>query len=371
MKEKKPFKCVKLEYQTVLENLFEPFALHQVIRDEKGKAVNVRFLDVNPAYEQVMGHKRSAVIGRTFDKIWPNPEDVWMDNMLQAAENGKHIHFEGYSREADRYLHSMAFPVPPDKVGVLFLDITNWRQSEEALDQSKTRLLQYREELRRLVTKLSLAEEQVRRQIATEIHDDLGSSHVSVLNNLKQIRANLPERARVDKVDETISMMQRIILKARKLTFHISSPILYEVGLGAALKHLGDNLFAEQGILFHYRGKLSDQEIDNNVTILLYQIVKELFVNVLKHAGASKVTVNLRRGPEKVTVIVEDDGVGFSEPFRKRNEDDNHFGLFSIRERLNYIGGSIQVLSEPGKGSTIYISTPANTKDLEEMKVVF
>lgn len=354
------------DYRIILQNLFEPFSLLEIIRDEKGKAVNVRFIDVNPAYEKVMKVSRIDVIGKTFDQIWPNPEEVWIDNIIDASENGIHAHFEGYSREVDRYLHSMAFPVLPDRVGVLFLDITDWQQSNEALDFSNAKLLQYREELRELVTKLSLAEEKVRRSISTEIHDNLGYYLVDTLNELKSIEMGLINEKDRERMKVATEKMRHIVDMTRRLTFQISSPILYEVGLGAALKKLGEDIFEHKKIGFSYKGKLSDQGISDDLTVLLFQIARELMINIVKHAEATQATVTLRRSNDKVTIVVEDNGIGFSPEKVKSRIEGHQFGLFSIRERLSYLGGKIQIYSEEGRGSTISVTAPFSPAEKTE-----
>lgn len=359
-------------YESILKTLLEPFALHEIIRDEEGCPIDFRFIDVNPSYEKVMRRKRINVVGKTFQEVWPNPEELWMDNMLETAKSGHSRHFEGYSRETDRYLHALFFPVNSNVIGVLFLDLTQYYQSEEALDRSQRMLLKYSQELQSLVTRLSLTEEGIRRTIAREIHDQFGYSFVTVMNNLKQIRKLADEdEAALSKVNNTINILQDIIDDARELTFQISSPILYEVGLGAAIKDLGERLFEKNNIHFTYRGKVCDQGIDDNVTVLLFQIVRELFVNVIKHAQATKVSATLRRTPRNAEIVVDDNGIGFEKNNLFLISGSNHFGLFSIKERLNYIGGTVEILSEPGKGSTILVSAPANTTDLQERKVKF
>ncbi len=334
--------------------------MHKILRDENGVAKDFRFVDVNPAYEKVMGVCRAAVIGKTFGQVWPHPEDVWVDNMICAAERGIHAHFEGYSREVDRYLHSMAFPVSSQYVGVLFLDITDWRQSEEALDQSRARLLTYRKELQGLITKFSLAEEKVRRAIATEIHDGLGYTLIDIMNGLKAIDSSLVTPRDRERMAVVLEKMRTMMDHTRKLTFQISSPVLYEVGLGAALKKLGEDMILPHGIVYLYKGKLSDQGISDEVTILLYQIVRELFVNIVKHAKASRVSATLRRKENSVTVVVDDDGVGMTLEQRGGLGSSCGFGLFSIRERLSYIGGCLQVYSEPGRGCSVVVNAPVS-----------
>ncbi|MDD3426685.1 MAG: ATP-binding protein [Aminobacterium sp.] len=361
------YKHIENQYHRVLENLFEPFALYQIVYDDEGIPIDAKFLHVNPVYEEYFRFPREYLIGKTFKEIWSASGD-WLKNILDAAVSKETCCCEGFSEECSSHMRGIAFPVLPDKVAVLFWDLSDLKKSEKALAFSKDRLHQYREELRQLVIQLSLSEALTRRKIASEIHDKMGYSFVNLIQHFEKMKPLLSSKEAEDELNAATVLVENVLHEMRNLTFQISSPVLYEVGLGAALKALGESIFENHNIHFSYDGKLSDQGIDDNVCVLLYQMVKELFVNVIKHAKAQNVSVLLRRGREMVRVIVEDDGIGFSHPFSKHRNDPHHFGLFSIRERLKYIGGSIEIYSEPDKGSTIYmtapISLPENTQSI-------
>jgi signal transduction histidine kinase len=140
----------------------------------------------------------------------------------------------------------------------------------------------------------------------------------------------------------------------------LSYPILYELGFEAAVAEwLTDQIQEKHRIKTEFEDDGYQKPLDDDIRVLLFRNVRELLINVVKHAQANKVKVSIRRVNEHINVNVEDDGVGF-DPIEvmsmatKRAE----FGLFSIRERLEQLGGLIEIDSEPGRGSKITMTAP-------------
>ncbi|PIE54041.1 MAG: histidine kinase [Dethiosulfovibrio peptidovorans] len=338
-----------ISYRLFFDRTFDPIALYRL----EGEII--RFLDVNPAYERVMGVSKDDVVGKTFPQVWPTTEACWHRIILDSLEKETSAHCESYCREIDKYLEAIAFPIPPDRVSVIFLDRTKWKKSEEKLREKQELLLEYREELRGLAAQLTLSEEQTRRAIATQLHDTIGYSLVSLLHRLQSFRENgiSPEA-----IDQAIQSVEALIEDSRDLMFQVSPPTLYELGLNPALEALAERLLKPEAIAYDFQGGNLTHQADNQICILLYQMTRELLVNVIKHAQASHVSIRVHRGPGKIQVVVEDDGVGFPHPFTLKWGQLKGFGLFSIRERLHPIGGSIKIISEPGAGATIAMTAP-------------
>jgi len=143
------------------------------------------------------------------------------------------------------------------------------------------------------------------------------------------------------------------------LMFDISSPILYELGFEAAIRHLSDQMQRQHGIISTCEHDSKPNPIDDDIRILLYQAIKELLVNVVKHARARHVIVSIIGGEGRIRVSVKDDGIGFapSESARQRTSMGG-FGLFNIRERLNHVGGTLLIESQPGHGTLITVEAP-------------
>jgi PAS domain S-box-containing protein len=354
-------KDTDLLYRQLFYRIFDPLALYKVNYDAKGKATSVVFLDINPAYERVMGVKKQNIIGRSFSEVWGASEKEWHDIVLQVAKTGKSTHYEGLSPATGKYLHALAFSPLERQVAVIFLDLTEWKRSEDALQRSEARLIEYREELRNLAAQLSLTEEATRRKFATDLHDRVGYSLATIMHRLEKLSKEAPSESFKKEIENTMGMLSDVIQDTRAMTFEISSPILYEVGLEAALESLTEQLLRPRNITYDFKQNgIPSHTIDKNISILLYQMTRELLINVIKHSEASHVSVRVYRGQKRVRVVVEDNGKGF----KKQNEPHwgkwSGYGLFSIRERLHTIDGSIQIISEPEKGTTISLVAPTH-----------
>jgi signal transduction histidine kinase len=143
------------------------------------------------------------------------------------------------------------------------------------------------------------------------------------------------------------------------LTFKISPPILYELGLEAALECLADQFSQQHGLLTYFETDRNPKPVDENLKVLLFQAVQELLVNVVKHAQAHSLKISMWRENNLLRLGVEDDGVGFNPlvPGYSQGKGGG-FGLFSIKERLRPLGGNLEVKSEPGAGTEVVLSVP-------------
>lgn len=344
------------------EQTLIPIALYQQDGDaEKDGASALRYIDANEAYEKVNKIKRKDLIGRTFAEVWPKSEDWWSDMILRCIKEKHAVHCEGESRTTRKYLEGIAFPLSQGRVATVFLDRTKLKKSEMELREKEKQLIAYRNMLRELATKLTLTEESTRREIATDIHDRIGHSLLSQLLDLRKLKESfdLPPEA-VGILDKTITETEQMITESRELIFELSPPILLEVGLTPAVEALADNLLTPRSIKWYVtaRGSIDDYPADDAVCVILYRMTRELLVNVIKHAHAKSVHININRGPGRIQVVVEDDGVGMA----KKKRTSEGLGIFSIRERLLHIGGEMQMLSNKD-GTTVSMMAPLKMKE--------
>jgi PAS domain S-box-containing protein len=346
-------------YEALFEKNFCPFAIYQVLRDPEGcTPPQVLFRDINPAYEEIMGVAHSQVVGRTFAEVWPTTEPQWQELIEEVVRTGNSVDYQGFNKETGRYLQALGFAIGSEEVAVLFLDITPRTLAQEALKRKEKHLLQYKESLRNLTTRLTLAEEKARRQIATDLHDRIGYSLAMILQKLHLVSEDLPPSC-ASSLQEVIPMLQGVIRETRSLTFEISSPLLYEVGLEAALESLGEQMLRPQGIDFSFTEEGSSKNLDPEVKILLFQMTRELLVNVIKHAGASRVNLQMYQDLKGIGITVQDNGKGFDpELFRTSESKSRAFGLFSIRERLRHLRGYLRIDPPPGGGAAVTLWVP-------------
>ena len=219
------------------------------------------------------------------------------------------------------------------------------------------------EQLKSLASQLSLAEEKERRRIATELHDNVGQILAAAKMKLGGLRGKLCTNEIEKNIAEAKRLCERAIAFTRSLTFQLSPPVLYEVGLEAAVEWLARNLEEQHGIRAEVSKDQEPKPLDDDIRVLLFQSVRELFNNVVRHARADRVRVSIERGPKGIRIVVEDDGTGFD--VSAWGESDG-FGLFNIRERLTSVGGGFALRSSAGKGTRIVITAPLKSDSNSE-----
>jgi signal transduction histidine kinase len=228
--------------------------------------------------------------------------------------------------------------------------------------RAESQVAAYQDNLRSLASSLTLAEERERRRLAVYLHDQIG--HTLALANIRlgELQKSLPSRfpgfpaAEMEKAGD---LLEQAIRDTQTLTFKISSPILYELGLAAALEWLTEQVQKDHSISTRFIADGRPDLLDDDVRVLFFQAVNELLVNVVKHAQAQNVEVSIRREGGNLKVEVGDDGMGFQMPQTAPHRRERcGFGLFSIRERLAPYGGVLQVQSEPGAGTHITLTVP-------------
>jgi signal transduction histidine kinase len=158
---------------------------------------------------------------------------------------------------------------------------------------------------------------------------------------------------------EVRELIEQMIHDTRSLTFELSLPVLYELGFEAAVEWFAKHVRSQHGIKVDVQQDLLPIPMDDEIKVLLFRSVRELMINIVKHAQARNARVTIRREGNDVNIEVEDDGVGIKDvPRDARLGSNGGFGLFSIRERLHYLGGRVQVESGNGRGTRVTLMVP-------------
>ena len=225
--------------------------------------------------------------------------------------------------------------------------------------QVEQRLTRYREELRSLATQLTRTEERERREIARELHDHIGQTLALAKIKLGVLRETARSCGFADALREVQDLVGRTIADTRTLIFEISPPVLHEFGLGAALEWLAERVQQERGLTVRTEVELGDWAADDELRAALFRAARELLANIVRHARARNAYLVLRRVGSITELRVEDDGVGFDAARAEALAvSGGGFGLFSIRERLEGLGGAMVVDSRPGGGTRVTLSVP-------------
>ena len=237
-----------------------------------------------------------------------------------------------------------------------------WKIAKNAeRKRAEKRAKEYQAQLKSLASELTLAEEHERHRLATKLHDQVSQSLALAKIKLDALHASVASNQSLAQVIEDISgSLEKSIQNAKSLTFDLSYPILYELGFETAVSEwLNEEVRDKHGIAAEFSDDGQPKPLGDDVRVLLFRNVRELLINCIKHANADRVRVGIRRIDDSIEVTVEDNGVGF-DPAEARMTAAKKagFGLFSIRESLEELGGRFEIESKPGAGCKVVMTAP-------------
>jgi chemotaxis family two-component system sensor kinase Cph1 len=234
-----------------------------------------------------------------------------------------------------------------------------FEQTRIMAEQLEIRVAQRTEQLRALAADLEAAEDRERRQIARDLHDDLGQTLAAARIRLASLcQHQAPDvRATAMAVD---TLVERGNIAVRSLAAQLAPAVLHELGLPPALEWLAEEIERTFRIVVSITDDGSAKPLAPPVRSILYRAVRELLINVAKHARTDTATVAIQCEDGRVVLKVSDPGIGFdisATPGSARRP----LGLISLRERLSYIGGTFELHTSPGSGTTVILTAPLLT----------
>lgn len=266
----------------------------------------------------------------------------------------------------------------------MLVDITERKEAERQLHRlnadlehrvaDRTReLVHSQNRLRKLASDLSVAEERERRRVAEELHDYLAQLLVATRMKLNQARHARSAGRQSDILAEVDHMLDQSLTYTRTLVAQLSPPVLHEFGLAAALKWLGEQM-PRHGLSVHSTIESKPLNLTENQAVLLFQSARELLLNVVKHARTDRASLQLVSHVGELRLTVRDQGRGFEASLLKETAASySAFGLFSIRERMESLGGRCEIITRPGQGTIVTLAMPlsgAGTDQSAELKVL-
>jgi len=237
------------------------------------------------------------------------------------------------------------------------------KRMEAALREGEQKLREYQERLQGMAFDAAVVQERERRRIAVDLHDSIGQALALAQIKLTAVRADATDRPRVA-IDEVVALLRQAIADSRSLAFALSPPVLYDLGLNAAISWLIDEVETKHGLHVALSGDSVDRSLDETTAVIVFRAVRELLMNVLKHARSPAATVFLRRAGDHLDVVVEDAGVGFDPEAVTAAANGGSFGLFSLREQIHRLGGTVEITSAKGHGTSARVMVPLKRRSL-------
>lgn len=237
------------------------------------------------------------------------------------------------------------------------------QQKGHALELEQ-RVAERSEQLRVLGARLEAAESRERRQIARDLHDDLGQTLAAVRIRLNPLETDARDDVRAA-AQGLASLVARADASTRALATRLAPAALYEFGIGPALQTLADEIERDFGIEVAIDDDGLPKPLTQSARSILFRAVRELLINVAKHAATREAVVECRRDRDAILLQVSDAGAGFDRE-APQVKAGTQLGLPGILERIAFIGGSFEITSVPGKGTRAIIRAPLSPADLNE-----
>jgi PAS domain S-box-containing protein len=337
-----------------------------------------RYLQVNDRLCEITGYSRSELLERTFEDI-THPDDRGLSwRVAQRLHSGQASHVEFEKRYHTKngsvvWLH-LSTSLVRDAEGEpvyfvsVFQDVSDRKAAEQALRElnanlerrvvDRTAILERQAfQLRRLAAQLSDAEQRERTRLATTLHDGLQQLIVAAQMRLQSCRQVVPESAQ-PALARVRELLNESIAVSRSLVSELSPPVLQNAGLILVLEWLAEWFRDKHGLTVRLESRPGLPRVPEKTKTVLFQIVRELLFNVVKHSGAREARVQVAEIDKHIEVTVEDRGSGFDPEQVHEADDPMGFGLLNIRERIEALGGTMRIESSRGAGTRVIVNTP-------------
>lgn len=338
------------KYRQLFETMNEGFVVLDLVYGPNGEPTDARVTALNPAAATILGLDPAKTIGRLASEFADAGRPVFLDVYRALDGGGPPMSEERFIPAFNKHLFLSFFSPSKGRIASLFADITARKEAEE-------RTVQYQQQLRHLASEISVAAEQERRRIAVDLHDGLGQTLALCKLKLESLRADADDSDLKRQLRTTVELMDEAIRDTRSLTCQLSPPVLYEIGLSAAIDWLAEQLAEKHGIPIRVHRRTAAEPVNMAMRVTLFQAARELILNTVKHAKATAIDVDIRLAEDHLEIAVEDNGAGFDvEAARSRAR--TGMGLFNVRERLQLVGGAMTLDSQPGRGTRAILAAP-------------
>jgi signal transduction histidine kinase len=215
----------------------------------------------------------------------------------------------------------------------------------------------YRVRLRHMASRVLSAQEEERKHIARELHDDTAQALTSILVRLRLLERSTKDRDVLNNVEELRELTAGALDSVRRMALDLRPAALDDLGLVPALQAYAQRYAQTWPVAVTVEVRGLKRRLPSDVELVLYRIVQEALSNIAKHAFATRAHVSLTRRRNTVLVAVEDDGVGF-DPHEVPRVQGSGLGIFGMRERMALVGGDIEVRSSKGSGTKVTAKVP-------------
>ncbi|NQT25851.1 PAS domain S-box protein [candidate division KSB1 bacterium] len=353
-----------LENEIKFRSLFENTSSMIILHDMEG-----HFLDVNAKALEDWGYTKDEFLKMQITDMDPDflkrddPKIFWkqLDKKANVRFESNILRKDGSFCPVEIMLSK--FLLHEQKVIMAVCrDIEERKMAEKALEQ-------HRKELQRLSTQLIRTQEEERKRLSRELHDEMGQSLTSIKLNLTSIKNELKgklSRPVSVHLQETDQLAEGLLEQMHDISLNLRPNMLDDLGLEPALKWLVNHNRKQWGIKIKLQFKGLQQRLNPDIETAIYRIVQESLNNIVKHARAKEVILHIRMFKSgKLRLTISDDGRGFDmKKVHQRDPSSRGIGILGMQERTSNLGGTITIQSEPKKGTSIQVELPLSKTGL-------
>jgi len=313
-------------------------------------------LDVNPAYIQQSGYTREELLGMRITDLDAEENSAEITQHIQRIIETGGDQFESRHRRKDGSLWHVEVSttyrsLEGGQFFVFLRDITARKQAEEALRDNASKL--------KLLSRHVLeAQETERRRLAIELHDELGQALTAIKINL-QAHQRFKDQPPAEINAENISIVEDALRQVRRLALALRPSMLDDLGLIPALRWIAEQTEARGDLVVQFDTTMLKSRLAPEIETACFRIVQECLNNIVRHAKARQVKIDLHQDADTLVLGVEDDGCGFDPAaMRERALAGVSMGLLGMQERATLVGGQLDIRSTAGQGSSVYLRCP-------------
>ena len=320
------------------------------------------FKYISPSIKDILGYEQAEKIGELgFSLIYKDDVQLFRDSIFQRIyKQVPNTTFYCRAKHKKGEILWLEFSTSavfknnkPDYILTSSRDVTDWMLAKQEIQE-------YQISLQEMTTEMTLIEEKQKKEIASNIHDHLSQSLVISKMKINQLKKN-PELKIIDKdlnfIDTHIS---EALENSRKITYELSPPVLYQLGIIDALNWLLENVEATHNIECKIHSNISSIKLSDVKSILLYRCIQEVIKNAVKYANSTLLTLELNKNDFGINIRFSDNGDGFDTKMLNnyKNHSGSGFGLFAVQERIRNIQGEFAITSKLNIGTSVNIFIP-------------
>jgi PAS domain S-box-containing protein len=394
-------------YRTLFSSIDEGFCVIDLIYDRKGRCTDYRFVDVNPAFGQQMG--RSGALGKRMSEIAPKLEDYWFEAYGRVARTGIPVRFSNRAEALGRWFDVFAFRLGGEgsrRVAVLFRDVTARKQADEALAWARKQLAAYaaqlesmvvtrtaqltatnrrleasdasnrkgkeeyqglflesqemQKKLRQLTHQILTAQEEERKKISRELHDEVVQTLVGLNVELSGLvhGNSAGVRSLKDKIAHTQRLVESSVEAVHRFARDLRPTVLDDLGLIPALHAYCVSLAERRKFKIRMTAAKGVEALSSDKRTVLFRVAQEALTNIARHARASRVRVTIAKVAGAIRMEISDNGKAFAVKKTLLAKNNKRLGLVGMKERVEMVGGTFAIESVRGQGTTVRAEIP-------------